>query len=52
MLYQTTPENNLIEVKWTWTISPELLFTAAGTALTGHFDTGYQPGTRGCRSRI
>ncbi len=44
-LYQTTPEGNLIELKWTWTISPQLLFTAAGTALTGHFDTGYQPGT-------
>jgi len=47
MLLQTTPENNLVELKYTWTISKNLLFTAAGTALTGHFDTGYQPGTDG-----
>ena len=45
MLYGTTPENNLIEGKWTWIISSKLLFTAAETTMTAHFDTGYEPGT-------
>jgi hypothetical protein len=45
MLYGTTPENNLIEGKFTWIISSKLLFTAAETTMTAHFDTGYEPGT-------